>query len=227
MSSKVGRNLSEVICERVLGNENFAVLLRHSVREPIRYDVNHERLHLTEEGRRMAFEFGGQLPLGKSIRLFYSPVPRCRETAERIHEGIVSHGGTGKLMGVRDFLGVPFIDFQSILDQVKPIGFSTFTRRWLNSQLDVKIIDDPRKAFRKMINGIVSTLTENDRDSIDLYVSHDWNLLLIKEFFLGIKHEDAGLPDYLDGVILIYKEGTITAVYEGVKNTIDWNHCTI
>ena len=41
---------------------------------------------------------------------------------------------------------------------------------------------------------------------IDIHITHDWNLYLIKEVFLDLKHEDVGEIEFLDGVIL-YQQG--------------------
>ncbi len=201
----------------------LAAVLRHSVRESIGDKRDHHELHLTEEGRRRAVEFGKNLPRGKTIRLFNSPVSRCRETAECIQEGVQSGGGVAILMGVRGFLRVPLTDFAGALEQMKRIGVFQFTRMWLEDQIDRKIVDAPRQAFEEMATGVVSTLLENEQGHIDLHVAHDWNVLLLRERILGIRHEDAGWPDFLDGVILTHEKGKVTASYGKIAKTIDWS----
>ena len=75
------------------------LMLRHSQRyEPKLTDVN-QIMELTSQGRSIARLFGTKLPKNRKIRLFHSPVNRCKETAEQIHAGFREIGGEGIFKG--------------------------------------------------------------------------------------------------------------------------------
>ena len=214
-------NLLDSLREESSRNERLAVVLRHSIRESIGHQRDHRNLYLTEEGKQMALDFGRELPRGKLIRIFYSPVSRCRQTAECIKEGMSGDGCSAILVGEREFLNAPFVDFASAIDRMRHVGASRFARMWLNDQVDSEIIKDAHETLQEMTTGVLSNLLE-DQKHIDLHIAHDWNIILLRELLLGIRHEDAGWPDFLDGVILSYKKDEISAYYGNVTNTTSW-----
>ncbi|MFX1312627.1 MAG: histidine phosphatase family protein, partial [Promethearchaeota archaeon] len=80
------RNLIKSLKEPSFNSKNI-LILRHSQRyEPKLADLNWY-MELTSQGRKMARLFGMKLPKRRTIRLFHSPVKRCKETAQEIHEG--------------------------------------------------------------------------------------------------------------------------------------------
>ena len=172
----------------------------------------------------MAYEFGRQLRRDKLVRSFYSPVPRCKETAECIRKGAISGGGSAVLMGERDFLGTQFItNPKDMLKMIEELGVSNFARRWLGSELDVEIIDDPYEVASKIINGLITSMQEkNDtQDKVNIHITHDWNMLPVRDIFLNVKHEEMGWPGYLDGIILARDDCKITLRWRDITKTTD------
>ena len=55
-------------------------------------------------------------------------------------------------------------------------------------------------------------LAEVSDNQIAVCVSHDWNVYPIREFKLGLTHEDAGDVGYLDGVVFFEEKGRTFAV---------------
>ena len=209
-----------------IGLNEIVVLLRHPPRgEPKERGKGYVSIPLTPEGERMAFELGRELPKEALVRVFHSPVPRCKETAQFMLEGIVSRGGSAVLMGERDFLGPQFITGPKDMGaMIEKIGGSNFAREWLNRKLDRKVMDDPYKVASNVINGLVVSMQEkNDsQHRIDIHVTHDWNMLSVKDILLNVKHEERGWPDYLDGVILTRDAGEITLRWRELTKTLDW-----
>jgi hypothetical protein len=50
----------------------------------------------------------------------------------------------------------------------------------------------------------VNDLADNE---IAICVSHDWNIFPLKEFALGLTHEESGDIGYLDGVVFFENDG--------------------
>jgi hypothetical protein len=50
----------------------------------------------------------------------------------------------------------------------------------------------------------VNGLADNE---VAICVSHDWNIFPLKEFTLGLPHEEAGDIGYLDGVVFFETDG--------------------
>ena len=51
-------------------------------------------------------------------------------------------------------------------------------------------------------------------DTLLVLVTHDWNVMLVREAILGLTHEEVGWLDYLDGLL-------ITRVDDAVE--VDWH----
>lgn len=192
------------------GIRKIGVIMRHSERH---YDpdnpVREPFMNLTENGKDMSFKFGEQLPSQMCVRSFSSFIGRCIETAYLIDKGYMSKGGKTKSNTVAIFLS-PFYakNPAEILKTFLESGSSHFIRAWLNGDYSSEIIDDPEDSARKMVTFAKEQLNQSIENHIDISVTHDWNLYLIKEVFLGLKHEDAGKIEYLEGVVL-YKENDI------------------
>ncbi|MFW9896746.1 MAG: histidine phosphatase family protein, partial [Candidatus Thorarchaeota archaeon] len=75
------------------------VILRHSQRYEPSLDDEHQYMELTPQGRSISRFFGSKLPKNRIIRLFHSPVNRCKETAEEIHKGYEDIGGESIFKG--------------------------------------------------------------------------------------------------------------------------------
>lgn len=201
----------------------ISVLLRHAPRGRPSKRGDYHNIPLTPEGRRRAFEFGKQLPRDKLVRFFHSSVPRCKETAECIRKGVISNGGSALLMGERDFLAGIIINPKDVINKIENMGASNFARKWLNRELDKKIMDDPYKVASKIVNGLIISMQEkNDiQHKIDIHVTHDWNILPVRDLLLNVKHEEKGWPQYLDGVIVTRDVNKITLRWRDVAKTVD------
>ncbi len=208
-----------------IDSNEMAVLLRHPPRgEPKDREEGYASIPLTPEGEKMAFELGRELSKDALVRVFHSPIPRCKETARCMIEGIASRGGSAVLMGERDFLGPQFITGPKDMGaMIGKIGESGFAREWLNRKLDKRIMDDPYNVASNVINGLVTSLQEkNDLCRIDIHVTHDWNILPVRDLLLNVRHEAMGWPDYLDGVVFTRNDSRVTLRWRGVAKPLHW-----
>ncbi len=184
----------------------ISVLLRHSIRENI---INRDSLRnaqLTPEGEKLAYEFGKLLPKDRLIRIFHSPISRCKDTAELIYQGIRDSHGSGLMIGERDFLGGTYIlKGHLIFDLFTDHGVSGFVEKWFRGGFDKTILHPPKRARNDMINSLIQC-NQNNSKEIDLHVSHDLNIILFKAVLFDVFSEDFKWPEFMEGVIFKKKD---------------------
>ena len=179
-----------------------AVLIRHSKREPLRDMAVADGVPLTPAGEEAALEFGRRLPRSFTVRLWHSPIDRCRVTAARIAEGFTAGGGTVRNEGVLSILGGPYvIDMGGMLKLITELG-ARYARAWFDGQLPPSVMEPREQATRDNLAAAGKLLVEAAPGTLLLLVTHDWNVMLVRETVLGLTHEQVGWLDYLDGVIL-------------------------
>ena len=186
------------------GIKKIAVIMRHSERH---YDNDYPDrepfMNLTENGKDVSFQFGEQLPPKMLVRTFSSFIGRCIETAYLIDKGYTFKGGKTRSNMV-ELLVSPFYAKNpvEIMKTFLESGYSNFIRAWLNGDFSSEVIEDPRESAKTIVSFAKEQLIQSLENHIDISITHDWNLYLVKEIFLGLKHEDAGAVEYLEGVVL-------------------------
>ncbi len=202
--------------------DRIGILLRHSRREAPSGGQRYGQLHLTAEGRQTAIEFGRALPAKRRLRLFCSSYMYCKETAIHIFKGILFHHGSPEFKGSLHCLGPEFmVDSLQLKKNVKRFGAPSVARRWLDTQLSSEVMKDPVDSLRRMMNPLLSLLEEGDGNRIDVFVTHDWNILLVKDLLLGLAHENVGWPDYLDSIVLASHSGKVVLSWKDTHRTIE------
>jgi hypothetical protein len=202
-----------------------SLLIRHSNRYPIPKGVKeHQDVPLTTQGRKLAFQFGKKLPRSYSIRLFHSPIPRCKETAEYLMKGFQNNYGSAKLMGEKDFLYINLIDQREIVRILERIGHHNFGYSWLKGKLDQGIIEPPQKVASKIIKSIFTLMKNGIQNSIDIHITHDLNILSVREVISPIQNENFDWPEYLDGIIVTQNEEKVTLIWREISKTIEKNY---
>lgn len=208
-------------------DRSAAAMLRHSKREALHSNVDPTTALLTAEGMDFAREFGHALHGFDRIRLFHSPVPRCRQTAECIAEGANSNGIPCSLVGTREALGFGYThDMPAACSRYFEIG-DHFVSEWFSGQVASTIITPPAKVAQNTLDYLLPLLSENDGPGrrLDLHVSHDWNLLVMREMLFGLRHEEAGWLDFLDGVTFSLSGPQRASAHYGlhaVEHTLPW-----
>ena len=191
------------------GAEHIVLLIRHSAREyePGRHDLLNP---LTDEGRRLARQLGSQIPKSLNLRAYSSPPERCIETASLIMQGHEDNGGVIMRNRVVEGLGVFYV-----LDQMKMFmamqeagGMVNFQRDWFSGNVPSDILMPARTSAEIIAKLALEKLNEKpNRPQLDLMVSHDFTLYLIKDQLLG--QNSARYPDviYLDGIAMFERNG--------------------
>ena len=178
-------------------------VIRHSAREYAagRHDLENP---LTDEGRSMALSFGERLPADFTVRAYSSPVARCVDTAGLILQGHSAKGGEAERQRVVEGLGLFFI-----LDQRKMFrlmhdvhgGGQGFIRAWCDGEIGADVVIPAPVAARIMLAMMASKLPPTG-SALAVGVSHDFNLFMLREQLLGMRLEDHGHVEYLDGIVV-------------------------
>jgi len=203
-----GKETIEVINKLInKGVTRLSVLMRHSARH---YDKEHpERepfLWLTEEGKKAAYDFGTQLPAKLKTRFFSSVLGRCVETAYSIDKGFCRQNGeTVSNIIEPDFSPFFVKDPYKVFQLSEELGTEKFFGDWFDGKISDKLMDNPRQTAEKMINRLIVNQRSHSEPGIDIAVSHDWNLYLIKEYFLKLDPHEVTTVNYLEGTVLYFE----------------------
>ena len=199
---------------RDTGVHRTTALIRHSAREFNPEGRDEENL-LTDEGRCLAEKFGEALPRDVFLRAYASPVERCMETAALSLDGHRSMGGSASRHRELEGLGPFFILDQRkifrIIECARDDG-RDFMREWFDAELDPDTVIAPRQCAEIMVRLVLEKLRRQatrEGPTLDLCVTHDMNVHLIKDQVLGLKHEEHGPVEFLDGVVVFEREGTV------------------
>lgn len=197
-----GDELLALLAREAQGGRPVAALMRHAARHPIADPKLPHLAELTTEGCAAAEEFGAKLNGFAQVRLFHSPVKRCRQTAECIAQGAGRAGVAAEIAGAHEELGIDYIRDVAEAGRLSVIHGEHFMRLWFEGRVPANVIDPvPHLAARKLdfVRRRLGEVAARP-GTLDLHVSHDWNIILCREHFVGVRHEDAGWLTFLDGV---------------------------
>lgn len=202
------------------GANRISLIMRHAARK---YDSDFRKepfLGLTEEGKQSALEFGRYLPPGFELRLFSSYIGRCIETAYLMDKGYSMSGGATRIPEIEEKLA-PFyiIDIKKILSMASTYDVFSFIRKWIDGDIPEDVIMSPYSASFHMLE-FLKQLLGSEKPAINICITHDWNMYLIREIFLGLMQEDAGEVAFLEGIAIYEKGGELYIAGKGVERQI-------
>jgi len=193
-----------------------AVIVRHAARHPIEDIRRSLEVGLTEQGMEDAERFGRSLR-GYRLRLFHSPAVRCRETAEAIRRGAEAAGALVSLVSPEPALCAPYLKDDACLAEASRLG-KGFIRAWFDGQFPERWICRPSVAADMVLGPVLARLSEPGGEGrLDIHVSHDWEISLLREELLGVRHEEAGWPAYLDGITLSWEVDEASARWRSAE----------
>ena len=200
------------------------MFVRHAEREPVLDLRTHERARLTPQGHADAKESGALLAkLSSYVRVHHSPVERCGETARGLVEGAAAAGARAEVIRELQALGSPFIvNPERVSELIGPgeakgrINFKQFMRDWFDGRHPPEILMARGPAAVTQLGCVVEHLGTAQEDGVHVFVSHDWNIMLVREEVLGIKLEDKW-PHYLDGFVVALDGDELVIDSEGVE----------
>ncbi len=210
-----GHELLKTLRQVTAGGRPAAAMLRHAARHPIADPKQPHLAELTTEGHAAAERFGEQLAGYARVRLFHSPVKRCLQTVEGVARGAERRGVAVEILGGSPELGIDYIRDIDEAGRLSVLHGPHFVRLWFDGTIAPTVVDPiPTLAQRKLAY-VQARLAEIAAQSgtIDLHVSHDWNIMILREHLCGVRHEEAGWLTYLDGVAFAPAAGGVQAVY--------------
>ncbi|MBT6616359.1 MAG: hypothetical protein HOB38_29975, partial [Deltaproteobacteria bacterium] len=192
------------------GVKKFSVLMRHSARHYDEQHMERESLQwLTEEGKLYAHAFGKKIPHTPLVRFFSSMLGRCIETAYQADKGCTSCGGQTESNKVVIELAPFFVkNPPEIFKLHMELGTSQLFKQWFSGKISNDLVGRSDKVANEMIRQLTSLLQEGPESHIDVSVSHDWNLYMIKHHFLKLEHEKSIQVEYLEGIIIFKKDNS-------------------
>jgi broad specificity phosphatase PhoE len=210
----LGREILETI-HSLTSHRTVAAVLRHTARHPIANPAEPTLAEITEEGATAAEIFGSRITGFDRIRIFHSPVKRCGQTAECIARGAASIGVAAEVVGPREELGVDYILDLAEAGRLTVLHQDHFVRLWFTAQVSDTVIRPPRGIADRKVGFVTARLREPNPAGrrLDLHVSHDWNIIVLRELLLGVRHEEAGWLTFLDGVAFTSEAEQLQAYY--------------
>jgi broad specificity phosphatase PhoE len=205
---------SDMLGGRLLRNLNdipasgrAVAVLRHSARDDITTMRDAPFVPLNARGLEAAQAFGAALPKGRRLVLLHSPILRCQETAEQI---LLGYGG-GTIQGPDEGLGIPYVlDLAALADLATRMGQREFATRWFSNDLEdlaKEAVEPSEDAAQALAALATDHLRAAKPGEIRLLVSHDWNVMLLRERLMSLRHQEVGWLDFLDGVVFTKNEG--------------------
>ncbi len=191
------------------GIEKICVILRHSARHYSDNALMEPFMGLTDTGKTHAFNLGMNLPVKPYPLLFSSPIGRCIETACLVDKGYSkSHGRFNPHNSLVHDLSPFYIkDMGRVVTLFSKTDTRAFIRSWFNKMISQDIMEDPETTAKTIVNHLKTKLSSLEEGTMALCVSHDWNLFAIKEYALGLRHEDYGGIGYLESILLFEQNG--------------------
>jgi len=192
-----------------------ALLIRHASR-PVGQAPT-ASTPLTLEGQAAATQLGaaigGSLRSGDRVIVAHSPVLRCAQTSSALRDGIGQSVATCRLVGERAYLGRPYLRNPSrALEVARRLG-PDFVRQWFDGVMPSEWIQPLHTTATDQVRRALAEVHHKLEPRLAILVSHDWNLMAVREYFFGIRHEDAGWIDFLDGVIIRRAAGGVALSY--------------
>ena len=180
-----------------------AIVIRHAERYEICSAEEYWTCGLTDAGIRQAINFGREIAeYHESYRLFYSPVKRCQETAENIMASLEKSGKTIQLIEPEKILGVSYIQIDIIdgFHEADKFG-NDFIRAWFDGLVDSSFFMPLHETKHEHVNYLHEKFsTMQGKRHMDIHVTHDWNINVLREGIFGLRHEEAGWPGFLSGL---------------------------
>lgn len=198
------RWLDEVPAERAV-----ALLLRHSVRDPLaRDDIGYTQA-LNEIGVRCARAFGAVLR-GRLRTLHSSPIHRCVQTAE-----VLAEAAAARLPVVRDrMLGDPgayVLDAQLAWKNWETLGSEGIMEHLVTADVALPGTAAPDVGARNLVNHMLAVAL--DVPGLHLFVTHDILVAVTAARFVGRPAGPERWPRYLEGAFFWRDDAGLHAAY--------------
>ena len=191
--------------------DRLSFIIRHSERHFTENARMEPFMGLTENGKEESMKLGSSFDQNPHPKLFSSHVGRCIETAYLLDKGYFQKHGEANSNPALSSELTPFYikDIEKAISMVSEAGTDIFLRSWFNREISEDIMLNPEEASHQIVSFMKQELKKLNKNEIGIFVSHDWNIFPIKEFFFGLKHEEYGPVGYLDSVFLYEEDNNL------------------
>lgn len=182
-----------------------AILMRHAERGHFSHPAEGASVPITPQGAIDAEVLGRSLAQFSNLHLTHSPVGRCRQTAEALGRGAMEAGSRITMLGEDGRLGGPYmLNVSAALNRAGELGHR-FVREWFDGRICSSLLKSRRETALEQI-ATVDDYLRRAKQGLVVMVTHDWNLLAVREELFGLRHEDDRWPGFMDGLV-IWRDG--------------------
>mgnify|MGYP000343436524 CR=1 FL=1 len=182
-----------------------AILMRHAERGHFNHPAEGASVPITPQGAIDAEALGRSLAQFSDLHLCHSPVGRCRQTAEAIGRGALEAGTRITMTGEEGRLGGPYmLNVSAALDKAGELGHQ-FIREWFDGRICPTLFKSRRETALEQLATVDAHLARAERGLV-VMVTHDWNLLAVREELFGVKHEHDHWPGFMDSLV-VWRDG--------------------
>jgi phosphohistidine phosphatase SixA len=201
-------------------NDNYKTIymIRHSAREEPKEITKIFKAPLTNMGKQAAFEFGRKLPNNRTYQIFHSTIDRCKETAQYIDRGIKSKEGRTIFQGEMENLTNINCNREKFIEYVNRDS-NHFVEYWIAGHYPQEDIEPAINVAQRTAFEISQRSLFIEPNVINLYVTHDFHILVYLFYWAGIISES--WIQYLDGFIMQFKENALKFFYNKGKKEVN------
>ncbi|MFT3781990.1 MAG: histidine phosphatase family protein [Nibricoccus sp.] len=207
-------------------SHSVAAIMRHAARFPIANSAQPTLAEITPEGAAAAENMGRQITGFSHVRLFHSPVKRCQQTAECLARGLKLSGVQVDPISAQESLGVDYILDLVEAGRLTDLHGEHFVRLWMRQEIPASVIRATKSIVEAKLSYLTSKASEPETAGhrLDLHVTHDWNILILRELMLGLRHEETGWMTFLDGLAFSVIGNEMEVVYRNhrARQKIPW-----
>ncbi|UCB46515.1 MAG: histidine phosphatase family protein [Spirochaetota bacterium] len=211
--------IQDVIPESFTEKRPLTIIIRHAEREQFILGSNNDPL-LTQRGHEDAFRFGQEMKTLTPVSVYHSFIRRCQQTAYELCRGITDQNGSCKIVGETVELGPALfvVNREGVLTSFQKHD-SAFLRLWFDGKLSEDLIVPLDGAARKCLDLLINQLSGKEITTVN--ISHDWNIMLVLEYYFQLRHENIGYPDFLTGIAAYRDNNTLHLQYGQHRCTLE------
>ncbi len=193
---------------------DVSLVIRHAEREDIPAGTFGHEVNLTAQGTRAAEELGAALSGDRALTLLSSPVPRCTQTAQAMLRG----AGSSSEIHTDRRLGSPgafIVDPEIAGPLFLELPILKVARLQLQDDTPLPGMRPTKEGAAILLDLVTKNLGGTGR--LDVFVTHGVILAVLVGSILGVTIEEAGWPDFLEGLLLWCLDGSFHASWRETR----------
>ena len=192
----------------------MSLVIRHAEREDIPEGTFGHDVNLTAQGLQAAEQLGAALSEKRTINVVSSPVPRCMQTAKGILDGA---GSSAEIITDRR-LGDPgafIVDPEIAGPLFLELPILEIARLQLQDETPLPGMRPTKEGAAILLDLVTKNLGGTGR--LDVFVTHDVILAVLVGSILGVTIEEAGWPDFLEGLLVWRSDSSFHASWRETR----------